>query len=537
MKSRLPVALAATAAAATLLAAGCGSSPAAPPSGSSPAPGAGAAAAIPLLTGGDVGAYSTVDPDQTESCNDNYCGLFMEHLLQPGPGSTLQPELATSWSQASPVTYVYHLRPGVKFWDGTPMTSADVVYSLDYERDPKAPNGSAVFFTNVKSIAAQGPDTVVVTLDHPDAGWKYTLSYEGAVFEKKFAEAHKGTLGNPGVLIQATGPWQLVSYDPTRGMELAANPHWWGGKVPVQRISVKFYSSETSEALAMRTGEIDVAFPRNGASFGSAAGSAVHVTGWSAPQFDFFMMNTKTAPWSDVHVRRAVAYALNRTDIIAANGGPQTATPASTIISPTELATIASKSQVSTLLNSLPQYPYNLAKAKQEMAQSAYPHGVTATTVIDNGVYGPNDPNDIQVIAAELAKIGITLKIREVTGNAYISAYTNPPGGDFFAQYGAVSPDPSVFPSYMLGTTAADNTANYFNPSITSLLADGLATSDPATRLSDYGQVLAQVGTDVPYIALFSPDAFTALSAKYTLPPFIVFPGFFSWALHVKRAA
>jgi peptide/nickel transport system substrate-binding protein len=171
------------------------------------------------------------------------------------------------------------------------------------------------------------------------------------------------------------------------------------------------------------------------------------------------------------------------------------------------------------------------------MTQSAYPHGLTATTVIDNGVYGPNDPNDIQVVAAELQKIGITLKVREVTGNAYINAYTNPPGGDFFAQFGAVSPDPSVFPSYMLGTTPANNVANYFNPSITSLLADGLTTGNPATRLADYGQVLKQVATDVPYIALFSPDAFTALSTKYTLPQFIVFPGFFSWALHIKRAA
>ena len=53
-------------------------------------------------------------------------------------------------------------------------------------------------------------------------------------------------------------------------MELAANPNWWGGKVPVQHITVKFFSSETSEALAMRAGEIDVAFPTNGTSFASA---------------------------------------------------------------------------------------------------------------------------------------------------------------------------------------------------------------------------------------------------------------------------
>jgi peptide/nickel transport system substrate-binding protein len=490
-----------------------------------------------LLTGGDVGAYSTIDPNKTEACNDNYCGLFMEHLLQPGPNNTLQPELATSWTQTSPVTYVYHLRPGVRFWDGNPMTSADVVYSLDYQRESTGANGTSVFYTNVKSIAADGPYTLVVTLKQPDAGWKYTLSYEGVVFEKRFAEAHKGTLGNPGVLIEATGPWQITSLDPTTGMELSANPHWWGGPVPVRHITVRFYSSETSEALAMRAGEIDVAFPSNGKSFAATAGSGVHATGWSPPQFYFFAMNVKAAPWSDIHVRRAVAYALNRTDIISANGGPLTATPASSLISPTELETLGTQSQVNALFNSIPQYPYDLAKARKEMAQSAYPHGFTATTAIDSGGAGPNDPNDVQAIAAELHQIGITLKINEVPVGQFFNDYTNPPGGDLFAKFGAVSPDPSVFPSYCLGSAATLNVASYVNTSINSLLADGLTTSNPAKRLAIYGQVLKQVATDVPYVVLFYPNAFTALSTKYTLPPFLVFPGFFSWALHIKPAA
>jgi peptide/nickel transport system substrate-binding protein len=530
MKFRLLLAVAA--ATATLIAVGCSSN-----SSVHSIDGSGANTTIPLLTGGDVGAYPNIDPNQTESCNDSYCGLFMEHLLQPGPNSTLEPELATSWSQSSPVTYVYHLRTGVRFWDGTPMTSADVVYSLDYQRYSTGVNGTSVFYASVKSITADGPYTLLVTLKHPDASWKYTLSYEGVVFEKKFAEAHKGTLGSPGVLIEATGPWQVISYDPTRGMELSANPHWWGGKVPVRHITVKFYSSETSEALAMRAGEIDVAFPQNGKTFASTAGSAAHVTGWSAPQFYFFAMDVKAAPWNDVHVRRAVAYALNRTDIITANGGPQTATPASSLISPAELRTLGTQSQVSALLNSIPQYPYDLAKARQEMAQSAYPHGFTATTTIDNGGFGPSDPNDIQVIAAELRKIGITLKIKEVPESQFVNGYINPPGGDFFARFGAVSPDPSVFPSYCLGTTPTDNVANYYEASITSLLADGLAASNPAKRLAIYGQVLKQVATDVPYIVLFSPYAFTALSSKYTLPPFFVFAGFFSWALNLRLAA
>jgi len=152
MKLRLRAAT--VAAAAMLLAAtlgACSSSTSPPGSGSSAATGA----AIQQLTAGETAGYANLDPDQTQSCNDNFCGLFMEHLLQLGPNNTLEPELATSVSEPDPTTYIYHLRHGVKFWDGHEMTSADVVYSLDYQRSPKS--DITVYFTNVKTITADGP--------------------------------------------------------------------------------------------------------------------------------------------------------------------------------------------------------------------------------------------------------------------------------------------------------------------------------------------------------------------------------------------
>ena len=204
----------------------------------------------------------------TAACSWSTCSTWAR-------ATSLEPELATSVSQPNSLTYTYHLRHGVKFWDGNPMTSADVVYSLDYQSKPGVP--TSVYFANVKSIVADGPDTVVITLKQPDAGWKYSLSYEGVIFEKSFALAHPSDLGNPGVLIEATGPWEINSLDPTQGMELSANPHWWGGKVPIQHITVKYFSTETSEALAMRSGEIDVAFPQDGKAFASVSGAEPHV--------------------------------------------------------------------------------------------------------------------------------------------------------------------------------------------------------------------------------------------------------------------
>ena len=530
MKLRLRAAT--VAAAAMLLAAtlgACSSSTSPPGSGSSAATGA----AIQQLTAGETAGYANLDPDQTQSCNDNFCGLFMEHLLQLGPNNTLEPELATSVSEPDSTTYIYHLRHGVKFWDGHEMTSADVVYSLDYQRSPKS--DITVYFTNVKTITADGPYTVVVKLKQPDAGWKYTPSYEGVIFEKSFAEAHQGTMGNPGVLIQATGPWQLTSYDSTRTMELTANPHWWGGKVPIQHITVKYFSTETSMALAMRSGEIDLAFPSNGKTFEAAAGTGATLTSWSPPSIYFVSMNVKAAPFDDIHVRRAVAYALNRTDLIAANGGALTATPQSTLIPPSQLQTLGTQTEVNAVLNGLPQYPFDLAKAKQELAQSKYPHGFTAKTEIDN--FG-NDVEVIQAIAAELQKIGINVQISQVSSAQWTKDFTNGNlGGIAYTAFYAASPDPSIFPSYLLGNASTYNMSRYAPSSIDTLMESGLADSAPAQRLADYGQLLKNVATDLPYVVLFAGHNYTELSTKYTLPPFSVYPAFSSWALHLKEKA
>jgi len=513
-------------AAVAVLAAGCASSTSPAPS----SPGSGSSATIPLLTAGEVAPYSNIDPNKTQGCNDNFCGLFMEHLFNLSPQDQLEPELATSVTQPDPLTYVYHLRHGVHFWDGHPMTSADVVYSLNYQREPSA--FTAVYFDDVKSIEPEGPFTVVIKLRQPNAGWKYSLSYEGVIFEKSFALAHKSTLGNPGTLIEATGPWEIKTYDPTSGMTMTANPHWWGGRVPVRQISVKFFSTETSEALAMRAGDIDLAFPSNGKSF--AANSGARVTSWLSPTISFFSMDPHVGPWRDVHVRRAVAYALNRTDIVAAAGGPQTAVSEDTVIPVKQLLSLGTRARVSKTLGQVPQYPYSLASARQQMAESAYPHGFTAQSIIDST---GNDPNVAQVIAAELHKIGISLKVTEVPEAKYLADYsTVPPGGDMFAGLGAVSPDPSILPSYALGSQATYNVAHYAPPVINTLLARGLTTSNPAQRLAIYGQVLRQVGTDEPYVVLYGGLSFTALSGKFTLPGFYEYPAFFSWALRLRQA-
>src|SRR5262249_18103041 len=151
-----------------------------------------------------------------------------------------------------------------------------------------------------RSITALNKYTVRIVLKHKDATLLSNLAnFQGSVFEKAYQQAHKTTFGQPGTMVIGTGPFVPVSFDPTTGIEHKATPHYWGGKVGIQHLSIKFFSDETSEALAFRAGEIDVAFLIVDArAFASTAHTKV--TGYPGCGGGVFAMNTGQAPWSDI---------------------------------------------------------------------------------------------------------------------------------------------------------------------------------------------------------------------------------------------
>ena len=489
----------------------------------------GTAATIPLLRIGDDAPLAAIDTG-IDKGNDAYGAL--ESLTEYGSGGQVEPGLASSVTQANATTYVYHLRQGVKFWDGNEMTSADVVNALDYYRQPGA--YIATELSSVKSITATDRYTVVVTLKYPYAPWLSVTTAQIPIFEKKFQDEHPTTMGQPGVLIQGTGPFVIDSFDPTTGLELSANPHWWGGTVPIKHISVKLFANETSEALAFRAGEIDAAWDvLNPRAFTVTSGAPM----LSTPAFaeGYFGMNVHQAPWNDIHVRRAVAYAINPADVIAALGNK--ATPVSTLIPPIQLMRLGSQAQVSSLIGSLPSYPYDLAKARQELAQSGYPHGFTATTqTISFGSYTPAT----EAIAGDLAKIGINLKIKVIGFNQYEALVSGPKAavGGVYGTFNVTNSDPSAFPSFILGSnnvaTGGYDWANYDPPVIDTLINEGTTTLDPAKRLAIYGQLLKIIGTDLPWVPIYIEDYNFALSSKYTWPNYNVYTQWGSWELNIK---
>jgi peptide/nickel transport system substrate-binding protein len=470
--------------------------------------------ALPLLRVGVPESLSTLDHAKNNGLTISLVdGLGLEPLVLSGPDGRPQPYLATSITQPGKDVYVFQLRHGVRFWDGSPLTATDVANAINYFRYPSFQ--SAPGYRSVKNVTARGPYTVVVTLKYPDSTFLYNGAQTG-IFEKKFGDAHKGTMGNPGVLMMGSGPWQPVSFDPTRGIDLQANPHWWHGSVPIKRITFSFFSDENSEALAFRAGELDVTFPADPRAFRATSGARIVST--PSTGVGLLSMNTHVAPWSDLHVRRAVAYAINRAAIVNALGPFNY--PMTTLIPAPLLASLAPAAQVKTLLASLPSYAYSLARAKQELAKSAYPHGFS-TNIVSTDYYGMTTV--AQAVAGELQAIGIHLTVQSLTFPDWVNQLIGPlDRRPSLIAVGVGASDPSTwlagFGSSKNAIPGAFNTAVYTNSSFDSALQVATSSTNAAQRFAAYGQMLKLMATDVPYVPIWSPANAVALSDKISWP-------------------
>src|SRR5262249_33189793 len=151
---------------------------------------------------------------------------------------------------------------------------------------------------------------------------------------------------------------------------------------------------------------------------------------------------------------------------------------------PSQLETIASKAQVAALVKSLPTYRFNLTKAKQELAMSAYPNGFTQEWNTTDFV--PNVVNISQAIAGNLAKIGINLKVNSVTIGDWIKMFNSEEGINPSYVIFAGLPNPGFFPGRVFGSKQShgggQNFARWTPPIIDDLISEGIKTTNHAKR-------------------------------------------------------
>lgn len=465
--------------------------------------------------------------------------LAVQNLEEFEPSGKVKAGLASSVEHPSPTTYIYNLRPGVKFSDGKPLTVADVVFSLDHNIYGKE-SAVKLQWEDVASVTARGSSAVVVKLKRPNAAWPQIMAFTSQIIEKAAAErVGEKAVGTPSGLPIGTGPWKLDSYKPEVNVELSPNPYWKGAQRPAKKINISIFKEESAMALALRTGAIDGAFWYVAQKLFRNIPGTRQLTAPGAT-LAFFSMNVDLPPFNDVHLRRAIAYAADVKGMI--NSQVPGLASEDITVAPTNLfyTGLGSSSEVSSMLGTLPSYAFDLAAAKRELAKSAYPHGVNIT--VQAIAAESSMVLDAEILISDLAKIGIKAKLEELT----VAEFTSLVGSKLkllVAEYAASYPDAGSLPPYMLAsseigtTTLGFNVANYKNPEVDKLLAEQSETANPSARLQVLGKLLKVAGTEVPYRPLYTHKTWMALSDKYVYPTFSQWTfNFTPWALDVKLA-
>ena len=424
-------------------------------------------------------------------------GFIYEPLLQfiQLTGQT-KPWLAQSyrWSQGDRVLTM-NLRRGVKYTNGTPFTSADVVFTFNLmKKFPALDTGSV--WTFLKSVKAEGAYTVVFTLTKPDISGLYYLGSVEPVPEGVWSKIkNPTTFANADPV--ATGPFMAKSFTPQEYV-LGRNPHYWQtGKPYVNELAFPAYTSNTSVDLALAQGKVDWAalFAPNIQKTYVATNPAAHHYFFPQGAPVVLYINNKLYPFNNPAVRQALSMAINRQQVskIGEYGYEK---PANVLgIPPLQKSYV--DSAVVKQANALSAY--NPKKALAILKHLGFHKNAQGTLLTPKGkpfaftmnvVSGYTDwVEDTQLMSSELGQLGIKVTVRPLQYGAY---YSDMQHGTFDTSIGWSNSGPNPFyffnftmnPSFSapIGGVASTNFDRFSSPAATRALNAYNSTANPAAE-------------------------------------------------------
>lgn len=474
---------------------------------------------IPAFTYGLEAMPGTLDvANNYNSADMAVMALVTQPLEIPNLDGSYTPVLAEKVSTPNPTTLVYDLRKDVTFSDGRPLTSEDVVFTIAHLRG--AQTQTATELTNIATVTANDAHRVTVTLKQPNPAQRGAFAIISFVQQKAYGQAHGADLGTPAAPPVGTGPYRIGSFS-TSGITLQRNPAYWSQPPSVDTFTFVTITDDNAGQLAMRSGELQ-GVPLLDVKTSPQWARVPGATTWSSPTLylDYVTMDQSRAPFDDVHVRRAIAHATDVTGLLKANYGAEARPPLG--LTPREVVSQVAPDAgaLAATAAAAPSYPYDLDKARAEIAQSAHPNGFEATYEY----YSP--PGKLVGVSLQenLAKIGIKLTLKSRQLNDFI--------GDLFAgkvpQIGffsisAVVPDPSSWYLYLVAAGNPYNAAHYSTAATRAALRQ-IDAGDRTARWQAVQSLVRQTATDVPYVGLAQPNYVFALAKGMTFtktPDFI----------------
>ncbi|OLB88693.1 MAG: hypothetical protein AUI15_27380 [Actinobacteria bacterium 13_2_20CM_2_66_6] len=460
---------------------------------------------------------NSLDPiyafDYPENTTDS---LLYESLLRQGADGSVGPGLATL-TYTNPTTLVFTLKSGVTFWDGNPLTTDDVVYSLNRNIDPALAGFYPAVFTRVQSIAATASNQVTITMKQADYWFPPEMaSIPGMIVEKKFTQAQGSNYGTPAGKIMGTGAFKFQSFTPGVAVVIVRNDSYWNSAVKplVREIDIKGAPNDASLTSALLTGGINGVYAQSLTTLDQLKGNkAVTLTygpGWYT---DAFIVSDLKGALGDVRVRQALSLALDRKGLIDAiyHG---TALLPKWISNPGTFG--YGKSVFQAAYNSSPDMTQDLAKAKQ-LITDAGATGKSITIGMSSELTGISIEAAALKAAAEA--IGMKATLHSVSANNFINFFIDPKAragldGFFTLNYGDYA-GPEALPATFLIPEGSQNFAGYGvqgkdpnaadHAKIFNMFDEARSTADDNARAQKVADVEKAMATDLPWIPVLQP--------------------------------
>jgi peptide/nickel transport system substrate-binding protein len=460
-----------------------------------------------MLTVASYGNAETLDPMASLDGQSPllWRASYERLLAYNGNTTTYVPELAEGY-EISPdgTTFTFHLRRGVAFTDGEEMTAA--AWQLSLQRQIAINQGMAYALSTVTGSDAPDDYTFVVrTSGFSDAFISaFSSNYGLFVISPKAITDHKGSDWAQSWLrsnVVGTGPYILDSYTPGVSATFSQNPHYWRGWAGshADSITVNYIHDAATAQLQLEAGSIDsaVLLPDNVVT-ALHGQSGVTVLEYPSLNLQYLGLNCRKGPTSDVRVRQAIAWGFDyHAYVYSINSAYKSASQARGPI----------PSTMTEFVGGLPQFSYDPARAKSMLAAAGYPKGGFTLTCAVQDAY-PWTSEMAQLFQSNMADLGISVQPRSMAAAEFDGTESNPDqalGSVPLVWWPTLNtPYDYLFALYDTKAqgTAGYNYAYYSNPTFDRLLAEAYVESDPARRLSLFGQAEQIAVADAPYLCV-----------------------------------
>jgi peptide/nickel transport system substrate-binding protein len=462
----------------------------------------------------------------TDAQSERVGGQIFDALVKKDEHYELRPWLATSWEQPDALTWVFHLRDGVRFHDGRPLEAADVAYTIESLIDGSLVTAKGGNFVGVDRAEARDRLTVVVRMKRPDAGLLFNMS------DGLFGVVPRGSGKDFGLHPVGSGPFKFVSAVQDKEVIVERNHDYWADGLPagqpgalgnvihptlsqktrkdgaprqrIERIRFAVVPDTITSALELKKGSADLA--SNVVTLDMVhtleAEPNLKVESGAGSPVVYVTLNVTDRLLKDTKVRQAVACAMDRQAIVDAIWRGQ-ARLANTLL-PTGHWAAATNDQ-------LAQYPHDVTRAQRLLEEAGFPAGRDGVRMRLTMKTSTDETTRLMaaVLQQQLRAAGIQLEIRSAEFGTFYADVTKGAFQIYALRWIGSNEDPDIF-RYAYGSGSfppkGGNRGRYSNARLDALLAEASASSDRAVRKKDYVEVQRILAEELPGIPLWYPN-------------------------------